>query len=77
MPNLNVRKLDSVIYEQLRLLAAKEGISMEEEARRIIARAVSTPERLSDVFKEYFGYKNGIDLELPRHPPHDPMDFNE
>lgn len=77
MANLNVRKLDDDIYEQLRIQAATHGISMEEEARRIIAQAVCTPEKISDVFHQYFGPHNGIDLDIPKYPLHQPMDFNE
>lgn len=77
MANLSVRNLDNQVYEQLRLRAAKHGVSMEEEARTIIAEAVSTPERISDIFKQYFGFENGIDLDIPPRKPHDPMDFDK
>jgi len=79
MPNISVRKLDKNAYEQLRIRAAKHGVSMEEEARQIIYQAVSAPESISDVFRKCFGYKNGIDLDNYFNPrkPHDPMDINE
>ncbi len=77
MANLNVRKLDDNVYEQLRIQAATHGVSMEEEARRIISQAVSTQEKFSDVVQKYFGPHNGIELEIPKHTPHEPMDFNE
>lgn len=78
MASLSVRKLDTKIYEQLRVRAAEHGVSMEEEARQIISQAVSSPERISSVFHKYFGYKNGIDLDtLAQHKPHAPMDFSE
>ncbi len=78
MANLSVRNLDSKAYKQLRILAAKHGISMEEEARRIIYQAVLAPERISQIFTENFGSKNGVDLILSdRRKPHEPMDFNE
>ncbi len=76
MTTLTVRKLDDNIYRRLRIRAAKDGVSMEEEARRILTRAVSTPERLSKVFNKYFGEKHGVNLQLTR-KPHEPMDFNE
>lgn len=78
MANISVRKLDKNAYKQLRLRAARHGVSMEEEARQIIYQAVSAPERISQVFKMYFGHENGIDLDLlyPR-KPHEPMDFTE
>ena len=77
MANLSVRKLDDGVYQQLRVRAAKHGVSLEEEARQIISQAVSVPEKMSDVFRKYFGYENGIDVELEKHrEPHDPMEFS-
>lgn len=76
MPSLSVRKLDDRVYEQLRVRAAKHGVSMEEEARLIISQAVTVPERISDVFRKYFGYDNGINLDIPnQRKPHEPMDL--
>ena len=77
MASLSVRKLDDKVYEQLRILAAKHGVSMEEEARQLICQAVTAPDKISDIFKKYFGRENGIDLStLAQHrQPHDPMDF--
>lgn len=77
MANLSIRKLDDDIYERLQIRAAKHGISMEEEVRKIIYQAVAVPDSLSEIFKQNFGKKNGIDLELLAHKPHDPMDFDE
>lgn len=78
MASISVRKLDDSVYDQLRIRAAKHGVSMEEEARQIISKAVMIPERISEVFRKYFGYKNGIDLDIPnQRKPHEPMDFNE
>ena len=78
MASLSVRKLDIDVYEKLRLRAAKHGVSMEEEVRQIISQVVSTPDKLTDVFRKYFGYNNGIDLNNPDHyKPHQPMNFEE
>lgn len=78
MPNLSVRKLDKIAYEQLRVRAAQHGISMEEEVRQIIYQAISTPNQISQVFQKHFGSKNGVDLEcLEQHKPHQPVDFDE
>ena len=78
MPNLSIRKLDENAYKQLRIRAANHGVSMEEEARQIIYRAVSAPERISNVFRKYFGPKNGIDLKISKQrKPHEPMDFSQ
>lgn len=78
MANISVRKLNKTAYEQLRMQAAKHGLSIEEEARQIIYRAVSAPEKISSVFQKHFGRQNGIDLDsLSPRKPHEPMDFSE
>ena len=76
MPSLSVRKIDADVYERLRMRAAKHGVSMEEEVRQILRRAVAAPERLGDLALSYFG-ANGVDLELPPREPHDPLAFGE
>ncbi len=53
----------------------RHGVSMEEEARRILKRAVSSPERLGDLFVKVFGPVNGVDLDLPPREPHEPLDL--
>lgn len=77
MASLSVRQLNDKAYQQLRLLAKEHGVSVEEEARRIIYQAVAAPARLGDVFKKHFGPDKGVDLKLPRRKPHQPMDFEE
>lgn len=64
MPDLSVRRLNRRVYEKLRVRAAKHGVSMEEEVRRIIEQVVTAPENLSNVFLKYFGSENGIDLDI-------------
>jgi plasmid stability protein len=78
MASLSVRKLDNSVYDKLRLRAAKHGVSMEEEARRILSQAVSAPEKISAVFLKYFGDKNGVNLDIPdQRTPHEAMDFHK
>jgi plasmid stability protein len=48
---------------------------MEEEARQILTRAVSPPERLGDLFLKIFGPARGADLELPPREFHDPLNL--
>jgi plasmid stability protein len=43
MANLNIRRLDEATHAKLRLRAARNGRSMEEEARRILRSAVEAP----------------------------------
>ncbi len=76
MANLSIRKIDDDIYERLRIRAATHGVSMEEEVRQILKNTVNAPERLGDLAIECFGHENGIDLVLPDHKPHEPINFN-
>ena len=73
MASLSIRKLDDETYDRLRDRAARHGVSMEEEARQILRRAVSPPERLGDLFLKIFGPERGADLELPPREPHEPV----
>ena len=77
MASLSIRKLDDDTYKQLRIRAAQHGVSMEEEARQILKRAVAAPERLGDLFLKYFGPDNGVDLKLPPREPHEPLNLTE
>lgn len=72
MGSLSVRKLDDRVLEKLRVRAAEHGVSMEEEARRILTAAVSAPPRLGDLALTLFGPAHGVDLELPDRSPHEP-----
>jgi plasmid stability protein len=77
MASLSVRKLDDDTLSRLRIRAAKHGVSMEEEARRILKDAVSAPDQLGDLALRIFGPRHGIDLELPQRTPHEPLDLTE
>jgi plasmid stability protein len=76
LASLSIRKLDDEVYEQLQARAERHGVSMEEEARKILTRAVSTPDRMGDLFLKIFGPERGGDLELPPREPHDPIDLS-
>ena len=75
MANLSIRRLDDETYDRLRNRAARRGVSMEEEVRQILTRAVSPPSRLGDLFVKVFGPTGGVDLEIPRREPHEPIDL--
>ena len=75
LASLSIRKLDDETYNRLRARATRHGISMEEEARQILRRAVAPPERLGDLFVKVFGPDQGVDLEIPSRGPHEPMSF--
>lgn len=74
---MSVRKLAAEDYEKLRVRAAEHGVSMEEEVRRIIHRAVAAPERLGDLALRCFGPAHGAELDLAARQPHEPMDLGE
>lgn len=76
MASLSIRKLDDETYERLRERAARHGVSMEEETRQILRRAVSPPERLGDLFLRVFGPGKGADLELLPREPHEPENLD-
>jgi len=75
MANLSIRKLNDDVVDKLRLRAAQHGLSMEEEVRRIIMHAVSSPNRLGDMALDIFGADFGVDLTLDRQTPHEPIDL--
>jgi plasmid stability protein len=77
MPSISVRRLDDETYERLRVRAAADGVSMEEEARRILKRAVASPEKLGGLALELFGPRHGVALQLPERTPHEPIIFDQ
>ena len=77
MPGLSVRRLDAETLERLRLRAAEHGVSMEEEARRILAAAVAAPDRLGDLAVRLFGSTHGIDLAVGEATPHEPVTLDD
>ncbi len=46
MPSISVRKIDEDTLKRLRNRATRHGVSMEEEVRQILQRAVTTPEQI-------------------------------
>jgi plasmid stability protein len=77
MPSLSVKKLDEETVARLRARAASHGVSLEEEARRILKEAVSAPVRLGDLALRFFGSRDGVDLELPERAPQVPIGLSE
>ena len=71
MAALTIRELDEGVKSRLRLRAARNGRSIEEEARLILGEALPEPptgksgQHLLDVFRKAFGPLGGVDLELP------------
>lgn len=76
MASISVRKLDDDTLARLRIRAAKHGVSMEEEARRIIRRAVTAPEALGDLAVRLFTPSYGDSaFELPEREHTDIVNF--
>ena len=73
MASITIRNLDDEVETRLRVRAADNGRSMEEEARLILRDAVGHKpgsRNLASIIRSHFGPSNGVDLELPaREPP--------
>ncbi|MCY3728788.1 MAG: hypothetical protein OXF97_07335 [Nitrospira sp.] len=73
MASITIRNLDEDVKAQLRMRAAGNGRSIEEEARLILREAVSRktgPENLASAIRARFVPLGGVELELPaREPP--------
>ncbi|HWH88991.1 MAG TPA: plasmid stabilization protein [Pseudomonas sp.] len=68
MASITIRNLDETLKEQLRITAAHNGHSMEEEARLILGRALTKVDRaggLGSRIHQRFRAEGGVDLELP------------
>ena len=78
--SITIRNLDDDVKTRLRVRAADNDRSMEEEARLILRDAVGRgPDRrdLASVVRAHFGPDNGVDLELPpRGPGRPPPSFD-
>lgn len=65
---MTIRNVDDAIKQSLRIRAAQHGVSMEEEARRILRDAlvrVSQPQPLGQRLKQRFAEVADADFELP------------
>ncbi len=73
MASITIRNLDDDVKTRLRVRAADNGRSMEEEARLILRAAVErkdVPEKgLGTAIHELFKPLGGVELELPPRGP--------
>ncbi len=81
MASITIRNLDDEVKTRLRVRAADNGRSMEEEARIILRDAVdselSPAKGLGTAIHELFKPFGGVELELPpRDPMRDPPRFD-
>ena len=68
MGNLTVRKIDDRVKERLRVRAARRGVSMEEEARRILSAAGEegpAQTNIADAIAGIMDPLGGVDLHRP------------
>ena len=73
MASITIRGLEDEVKTRLRIRAAENGRSMEEEARTILRQAVAEeaePKNLAEFIWECFEPYGGVELELP---PRDPI----
>lgn len=76
MPTLTIRDLEPTVKERLRVRAARNGRSMEEEARAILRHATrenAGPQHgLGSAIHELFASVGGVEFEVPRREPSPP-----
>lgn len=69
---INVRDIEDSVKDRLRVRAARNGRSLEEEVRTILrssVRGMNGPEFVEFMTRE-FGPENGVDIELPPRSSH-------
>ncbi len=79
MASITIRNLDDEVKSKLRVRAATNGRSMEEEARTILREAVEREDSekgLGTKLHKLFKPLGGVDLEIPpREPMREPPRF--
>ncbi len=81
MASITVRNLEDGVKRRLRIRAAENGRSMEEEARDILRTALyrqpPAQENLASVIRARFAPLGGVTLDiLPRSPTRKPPQFD-
>jgi antitoxin FitA len=82
MASLTIRKLDDTLKRKLRLQAAKNGRSMEEEARRILAEGLQgkaeSGQGVASAIAAIVDPIGGFDIEIPeRTGEYEPPRFDD
>jgi len=81
MASLIIRNMDDGLKQMLRIRAALHGVSMEEEARRILRKALlrsDAPARLGRRLVDRFAGSACDEFVLPgRHMPREPQAWDE
>ncbi len=81
MASITVRNIDDGLKRRLRIRAAENGRSMEQEAREILKTALdeeeAPPENLGTAIVNLFKPYGGVELEIPpREPMREPPKFD-
>ena len=81
MASITVRNLDDGLKQRLRIRAAENGRSMEQEAREILKAALEDEEapvkNLGSAIRARFAPLGGVELEIPpRQPMREPPRFD-
>ena len=81
MPSITVRNLEEGLKRRLRIRAAENGRSMEEEARNILRTALyhlpPAQEDLASAIRARFARLRGVELDIPpRSPTRKPPRFD-
>jgi plasmid stability protein len=73
MANITIRNLEETTKRKLKIRAAMNGRSMEQEAREILksalAHASKKQSNLAERIREIFGPLGGVELERLSHEP--------
>ena len=82
MAQLTIRNVDDALKTKLRVRAARNGRSMEEEARQILRQAVASadhaPKNLGSAIHARFAPSGGVELPVPaRDRKRAPPDFSK
>ena len=82
MSSLTIRNLDDTTKQRLRIQAARHGVSMEEEVRRILKEAVRPAEEstsgLGQSLRDLFAGLDTDEFVLPeRHVPRPAPNWDE
>jgi antitoxin FitA len=73
MASITIRRLPERTKQNLRMRAARNGRSMEQEARELLetalARNDAEPENLGEAIRKLFAPFGGVDLQIPKREP--------
>ena len=69
MASITIRNLDDDLKARLRVRAAQQGRSMEEEVRLLLREALDSPRlaakpHLADLAQSLFGARHGVELPV-------------